>query len=181
MISLPIAQKKRKSWTASTMISRLVRNMPVLLASLACTLLLAQSAHAQALVNYDVQVANAPSGANDIELVFTFTGGSIQGPYTAVNPPVQNFAGSGANMLVASWTPAFVGGETYEGQFWAIPGIQFNSGDWTADGNSIKDISPADVTLTTLSSSVPEPSSMALMGTSLLAAAFGLRRRICNG
>jgi hypothetical protein len=176
MISPSINQKNGKVFT----ISRLMRGIAKLTGVMVFSSVLVQSAHAQ-LVQYDVKVANAPAGANDIELLIAGTGNSITGPYTAISPAAQNFAGSGGNMIIANWVPLTMLGDTYEAYFWADPGeLGVSGGDWTFNGNSIKTILPADGTITLVGvQTIPEPSAMALLGSSCIAGVIALRKRFC--
>lgn len=115
-----------------------------------------------AIFGWDVKVANAPAGANDIHLIFTGTGGSVANR-TAVFPAAQNFAGSPLNGIDASFA-ALAAGDTYEATFTTtFSPVQFNSGYWTKDGNQFGTIGGGDVTLQQYTTPVPEPETYAML------------------
>lgn len=125
------------------------------------------------VVGYNVKAANAPAGANDIHLVFTGTGGSID-PIVPLNPAAQGITNNGSGWD-ATWTPNFVGGETYQADFYCpFPGVAFNSGFWTQGGVNIKNIVPGDVTVTLIPTNVPTLPTWALTSLIVIVAAAGL-------
>jgi hypothetical protein len=129
--------------------------------------------HAQAIDKYDIKVANAPAGANDIHIVLQITNIGPLSNIVPINPAVQTITNNG-NGWDASWSTAFLGGETYETNVNAPLGITFVSGFWTKNGANIGPIAPGDVTITPLAVvSVPTLPTWALASLILIVAAAG--------
>ena len=150
-----------------------------ILSGLAITALLVQSALA-AQTTFDVQVTGAPAGATDIELIFTGTGGSVANR-AAVSPAVQDFTGSPANGITATFA-ATAANDTYEATFLCdFSQVSFASGTWTGvpppagDQAGTVAIASANVKL----KAVPETASTCLLLSCGLVglSAGGWRRR----
>jgi hypothetical protein len=98
------------------------------------------------LPKWQISVGNAPSGADDIHLAFE--GAFQQNPQPrGRSPVVHNPTWDGTNEIDGSWSPACVGGETWEGTLHKNGRPKVRHAWWTKRGSQIRRIQPDEFSI----------------------------------